>query len=80
VESPPGAPGFSTMTDNTASKPAWPPVRVAQWATIAILVVISEVVSWSGHAGASYGVDGLAVLAFLGFRWLRRSGPAKLQG
>lgn len=68
------------MTNNDATKSGWSAVRVAQWVTIAVLIVISEVVSWSGHAGASYGVDGLALVGFLVFRRVRRSGPAKLQG
>jgi hypothetical protein len=51
----------------------WPAVRVAQWATVAILIVMSEAASWSGHAGASYAADGVALLAFLGLRRLRRS-------
>jgi hypothetical protein len=51
----------------------WPPLRVAQWATLAALVVMSELVAWAGHPGASYAVDGLALIAYLGFRRLRRS-------
>ena len=61
-------------------KGRWPAVGVAQWTTIAILILVSEAVSWAGHAGVSYGVDGVALLVFLGFRRLRHSGPAKLKG
>jgi hypothetical protein len=61
------------MTHEPALARRLPSVRVAQWVTVAILVASSEAVSWSGHVGASYGVDGVALLAFLGFRWLRQS-------
>jgi hypothetical protein len=54
----------------------WRWLRVAQWATLAALVAMSEAVAWAGHSGASYAVDGLAVVAYLGFRRLRRS-PAQ---
>lgn len=50
----------------------WPALRVAQWAAVAVLVAVSELVAWTGHHGASYGVDGMALLAYLGFRYLRR--------
>jgi hypothetical protein len=65
------------MTDEPAVARRSPLVRVAQCATIAILVVVNEAAPWAGHAGASYGVDGLALLVFLGFRWLRRSSPGR---
>jgi hypothetical protein len=65
-------PGFPGVTKRALSAERWSPVRVAQWTTIAILVVVSEVASWSGLSAASYGLDGLALLAFLGFRRLRR--------
>jgi hypothetical protein len=50
----------------------WPPLRIAQWAAVAALVVTSELVAWSGHTSASYVVDAVAVLAFVAFRRLRR--------
>jgi hypothetical protein len=73
VESPPHRPGSTFVSDESAFKRRWPAARVAPWTIIGVLVVVSEVTSWAGHAGASYGVDGLALLAFLGFRRLRRS-------
>lgn len=68
-----GGRGFLAVTDESASSAPWSGIRVAQWATITVLVVISELVAWAGHSGASYGGDGLAIIAYLGFRRWRRS-------
>jgi hypothetical protein len=67
------------VSNESASNGHWPPVRAEQWATIALLIAVSEVVSWAGHTSASYGVDAVALLAFLGFRQLRRSRPGEAE-
>jgi hypothetical protein len=68
-----GGPGFLTVSDESVSRARWSGIRVAQWVTIIVLVVISELVAWAGHSAASYGVDGLALVSYLSFRWWRRS-------
>jgi hypothetical protein len=65
--------GSQAVDNGSRSGPRWSAIRVGQWVTIAALVAISELVAWAGHAGASYVLDGLAILAYLGFRRLRRS-------
>jgi len=55
----------------------WPPLRLVQWVTIITLLVASEFVAASGHVGWSYGVDAVAVLAYLALRRLRASANAR---
>ena len=59
-------------TSRNDGSPRWPALRVAQWAAIIALLVISEVVSLAGHVGASWMIDGVAVLVFAGFTLARR--------
>lgn len=65
-------PGSEAVSDDQPSGRAWPMLRVVQWLTIATLVVVSEATAWSGHGSASYMADGAALVAYLGFRRLRR--------
>jgi hypothetical protein len=65
-EFPATAAGSQTMKHASFLTRRWPALRGAQWATVAVLIIISEAASWSGHAGASYVADGAALLAFLG--------------
>jgi len=55
---------------------SWPAVRIAQWMLIAALIVTSELVAHAGHSAASWGIDALAVVAYLGSRILRRRSAA----
>jgi hypothetical protein len=61
------------VTNDTELSRRWPTLRIAQCVVLALLVATSEIVSWTGHTSASYAVDAVAVLAFVGFRQLRRS-------
>ena len=47
-------------------------MRITQWMTIVALVALSEVFAYAGHQTWTYGVDAAAVMAYLGFRYLRR--------
>jgi len=51
---------------------AWPLPRIAQWLTVAGLVVASELTARAGHGAASYAIDLTAVAAYLSFRRLLR--------
>lgn len=56
----------------SANGTAWTPLRIAQWVVVIGLVIASEVVAHRGHLDTSYGLDVAAILAYVGFRLLRR--------
>lgn len=62
-----------------ATTRAWPPLRIAQWAVTAVLVVASFTLDGTGHTAASWGVDPVAVLAWFGLGWAWRRGTAGSQ-
>ena len=51
----------------------WPPLRIAQWALIASLLVASEAANLLGHGALSWTIDGLALAAFGAFTLARRA-------
>lgn len=53
----------------------WPPLRIVQWLSITLLLVLSVAVSRAGHVGWSYALDGLAIVVYLGIRRLRARPP-----
>jgi mycoredoxin len=57
----------------------WPPLRIAQWVTVAAVLVVANAVARAGHGTLSLVIDGAALVAYLGFRHLRsrRSGDPK---
>ena len=67
------------MTHDKSPRRAWPPYRVAQWLTILMLVVASELCAWMGHRTLSYALDTVAVVTYVGFRrfGLSRVGAAR---
>lgn len=54
---------------NVGSRPA---AVVAAWSVVSVAVVASFTVDALGHHGLSWAIDGVAVLAYLMVRWLRR--------
>ena len=62
------------MTQDESPGTAWPPYRVAQWMTILMLVVLSELCAWTGDRALSYALDTFAVVTYVGFRQL---GPSR---
>ncbi|GAC1311542.1 MAG: hypothetical protein NVSMB16_08350 [Acidimicrobiales bacterium] len=60
------------MKEDLRSAGPWSSIRRAQWVTIVALIALSELMSWRGQGTISYGVDAVAVVAYLGFRYLRR--------
>lgn len=49
----------------------WPPLRIAQWVTIALLLIMASILSRTGQTTVSWLVDGLAVASYLGYRRVR---------
>jgi glutaredoxin len=49
----------------------WPPLRIAQWITLAVMLVAANSVARTGHGALSLVIDAAAVAAYLGFRHLR---------
>lgn len=62
------------MTRLDEPSPTWPPARVAQWVTVAALLILSEVVSLLGHAVPSWALDVIALGALGGLTLARRAG------
>ncbi len=65
------------MAHNTKTRPekaasAWPFMRKVQWATLIVMVVMSELVFFAGHTLLSYAMDVVAVTAFFWIRKLRQ--------
>ncbi len=58
----------------------WPPLRIAQWITLAVMLVAANSVARTGHGALSLVIDAAAVAAYLGFRHLRsrRTGDPQL--
>lgn len=54
----------------------WPPLRIVQWIAIITILIASELVATAGHTGASYALDALALVTYLGLRRVR-SRPAR---
>jgi len=66
------------MAHNTKTRPEktispWPFMRKVQWATLIVMVVMSELVYFAGHTVFSYAMDAVAVAAFFWIRKLRQS-------
>jgi len=66
------------MAHNTKTRPEkatshWPFMRKVQWATLIVMVVMSELVYFAGHTILSYAMDVVAVTAFFWIRKLRQS-------
>ena len=59
----------------------WPPLRIAQWITLAVMLVAANSVARAGHGALSLVIDAAAVAAYLGFRHLRsrRTGDPQLR-
>jgi hypothetical protein len=53
--------------------PRWPTIRLAQWVAIIALLLVSEVLSLSGHVAASWMTDGVALAVFIAFTLARRA-------
>ncbi len=49
----------------------WPPLRVAQWAGVIALILISELLARSGRSAASWATDVVAIAFYVSIRWLR---------
>jgi hypothetical protein len=47
-------------------------LAVLQWSVVATLVVASFVVEAAGYSGASWAIDGINLVVFVGFRSIRR--------
>ncbi len=60
-----------TDPDLVADPRRWPSLRVAQWITVAVVLVVANAVARAGHDALSLAIDGAAVAAYLGFRNLR---------
>ena len=50
---------------------AWPPLRIAQWAGVIALLLVSEVLAHFGRTAASWAIDLVAVALIVLIRWLR---------
>ncbi len=69
--------------DLVADPRRWPPLRVAQWVTVAVTLLVANAVARAGQGTLSLLIDGAAVVVYLGFRYLRsrRTGdPQSLWG
>lgn len=49
----------------------WPPLRVAQWVTIALLLVTANILARNDQTALSWVLDALALASYFGFRRLR---------
>jgi mycoredoxin len=49
----------------------WPPVRIAQWVIVAVLLIAANSVAAAGRDTLSLVIDGAAVAAYVAFRHLR---------
>lgn len=49
----------------------WPPLRIAQWTTLVVMLVAANSVARAGHGALSLVIDAAALAAYLGFRHLR---------
>jgi len=66
------------MAHKTKTRPEkatadWPFMRKVQWATLIVMVVMSELVFFAGHTVLSYTMDAVAVTAFFWIRKLREA-------
>jgi thioredoxin 1 len=59
------------MSIRSDSGTAWPPLRIAQWIVVWAVIALSGVADATGHRAASWGLDGVALVAFLIFHRLR---------
>ena len=50
---------------------SWPPLRVAQWAGVIVLIVISELLAHFGRTAASWGIDAVNITFYMSIRQLR---------
>lgn len=57
----------------------WPPLRIAQWVVIALLLVASNALARAGHEALSWALDAGAVATYFAFRWLRARPPARVR-
>lgn len=72
-----------TDPDLVADPRRWPPLRIAQWVTVAVILVVANSVARAGHGTLSLVIDGAAVAAYLGLRHLRSrraGGPQPRRG
>jgi hypothetical protein len=49
----------------------WPPLRIAQWTVVSLLVLVAYASGRAGDDGLSLLLDATAIVAYLGFRHLR---------
>jgi thioredoxin 1 len=68
------------MSKPSPSATAWPPLRIAQWIVVWAIIVASFAVDAAGHSGVSWGLDGVALVAFLIFRQLRTRAASRFAG
>lgn len=69
----------SAHPELTVDQRRWPPLRIAQWVVIALLLVVSNAVARSGQEVLSWALDVGAVAAYFAFRSLR-SRPRRRTG
>ena len=62
-----------TKTHPEEAPSAWPFLRKVQWATLILMVTMSELVYLAGHTVLSYAIDAIPVAAFFWIRNLRQS-------
>lgn len=75
-------PSASAVVDLIAGRPPnaaggrsggdWTTTRLAQWVTLGAVIAGSVIAEGLGHAGISWGLDGVALAVFAGFRAARR--------
>ena len=49
----------------------WPPLRIAQWAGVIVLILISELLGHFGMSAASWAIDAVNIVFYMSIRWLR---------
>jgi hypothetical protein len=49
----------------------WPPLRVAQWTVVSLLVSVAYIVGRTGNDGLALFLDATTIAAYLAFRHLR---------
>lgn len=61
-----------TRPDTRGPADPWTVGKVVQWVVIGGVIVASFTVDGFGHHALSWGLDGVGLLAYLGFRLVRR--------